>query len=127
MSGMQSLVCIRCPRGCVIEVESMADGSHVARGYACGRGREYAIAEATHPERLVTMSIPIHGSLEPLSVKTTAPVPKQRVMEVAKEISRLQLSAPVHLHDVVLPDVCGLGVDIIATKSILPTCPPHAD
>ena len=33
-------------------------------------------------------------------------------------LAGVRLSAPVTMGDVVLPDVCGTGVDFIATKSV---------
>ena len=45
-------------------------------------------------------------------------VPKERVLDVARALCRVQLTAPVQAGDVVIPDVLGTGVDVVATRSV---------
>ena len=33
-------------------------------------------------------------------------------------LGNLELNAPVHMGDVICPDVCGTGVDVIATRTV---------
>ena len=40
-------------------------------------------------------------------------------VDVMKELKGVKTKAPVHMGDVVVTDVLGLGVDIIASKSIV--------
>lgn len=111
-------VCVRCPQGCMIQVEMRKGESPIVRGNACARGADYAVAEVTRPARILTMTMPASGILEPLSVKTTGPIPKDMVPKVVCVISQHKVDAPIHLHDIVIPNICGLGVDVIATKSL---------
>lgn len=110
--------CVRCPRGCVIGVEIHGESMPIVHGNACARGAEYAIAEITRPERILTMTIPIAGCLEPLSVKTALPIPKDAMPEVIRSIKNLRLTVPIVIGDILISDVCNLGVSVIATKSL---------
>ena len=67
---------------------------------------------------MVTAVIPVAGSAMPLSVKTRTPIPKKRIDDCMKALSEVEIAAPVKAGSVVLADVCGTGVDIIATKSV---------
>lgn len=114
-----SFTCICCPLGCQLEVSFDAAGSVVeVEGSTCKRGAAYAVQEATAPERMVTAVLPVDGCLEPVSVKTTAPVPKACVREVLDACAAVHLCAPVAAGDTVIADVCGTGVAVIATKSV---------
>ena len=54
-----------------------------------------------------------------VSVKSAAPLPKEHLFDYMKLINEVPLKAPVHIGDVVLRDIGGTGVDIVATKSVL--------
>ncbi|NCB04729.1 MAG: DUF1667 domain-containing protein, partial [Clostridia bacterium] len=51
-------------------------------------------------------------------VKTKNPVPKKLIFDCMRELNALRLCAPVHMGQVVCPNVCGTGVDVIATKTV---------
>jgi hypothetical protein len=53
-----------------------------------------------------------------VSVRTRGDVPKERVLDVARALCRVQLTAPVQAGDVVIPNVLGTGVDVVATRSV---------
>ena len=114
---MRELVCIVCPKGCTMHIEEK-DGSFNITGNTCKRGETYARQECVDPQRMVTAVIPVEGSAAPLSVKTRTPIPKKRIHECMQALSDVKLTAPVQAGSVVLADVCGTGVDIIATKSV---------
>lgn len=116
--SISECVCVCCPQGCMIQVDTTEDGLMSVRGNACARGVEYALAEVTRPKRILTMTVPAAGSLEPLSVKTSAPVPKEMISKVINEITQYRITLPVRLHEIIISNVCGLGVDIIATKEL---------
>ncbi|MBR1409337.1 MAG: DUF1667 domain-containing protein [Clostridia bacterium] len=112
------ITCINCPVGCRMEVEVSGGEVLSVTGNACRRGEVYARQECVAPLRMVTAVIPVSGSVMPLSVKTRTPIPKALIGECMGALSALRVSAPVAAGSVVLPDVCGTGVDIIATKSV---------
>lgn len=115
------LTCVCCPMGCSLVVErTSADEATYVSGAGCARGKKYAPAEATRPERVVTTTVCVPGAAEPLSVRTVAPVPRELMAEVvaAAKGAAAGMCAPVAIGDVVLADACGTGVDAIATKSV---------
>ena len=114
----QTITCISCPVGCRMTVR-VEDGTVVSvAGNTCKRGETYARQECVAPERMVTAVIPVEGSAMPLSVKTRTPIPKAKIQDCMAALAKVRLAAPVSMGDVVLPDVCGTGVDVIATKSV---------
>ncbi len=112
------ITCINCPVGCRMEVRVSGGEVLSVTGNTCRRGEAYARQECVAPLRMVTAVIPVSGSAVPLSVKTRTPIPKALIGECMRSLSSLTLAAPVTAGSVVLPDVCGTGVDVIATKSL---------
>ena len=53
-----------------------------------------------------------------MSAKTRTPIPKEKIFDCMAALGNLQLNAPVHMGDVICPDVCGTGVDVIATRTV---------
>ena len=115
----QTITCINCPVGCRMTVTLSDCGDFVSvSGNTCPRGASYARQECTLPERMITAVIPVSGSRTPLSVKTSAPVPKSMIQAVMTDLGRLTVAAPVRMGQVVLPNVLQTGSDIIATRSL---------
>ena len=118
-TDIAAYTCICCPLGCRIEVALDENGqvSEVS-SYTCKRGADYAAQEAVAPERMVTAVLCVSGCLEPVSVKTQRPVPKAAMKDVLAAVAALRLDAPVAAGDVLIEDVCGTGVAVVATKSV---------
>ncbi|RDC22991.1 hypothetical protein C1858_05335 [Eggerthella lenta] len=118
-TDIAAYTCICCPLGCRIEVALDENGqvSEVS-GYTCKRGADYAAQEAVAPERMVTAVLCVSGCLELVSVKTQRPVPKAAMKDVLAAVAALRLDAPVAAGDVLIEDVCGTGVAVVATKSV---------
>ena len=107
----KELVCVSCPIGCSITVELSDSGEVLSvTGNTCKRGDAYARAECTHPERMVTSTVKVE-------VKTSSPIPKEKIFECMTEINKVTLKAPVSIGDVVIEDVLGTGVNIVATNN----------
>ena len=86
-------------------------------GNTCPKGAEYAIAECTNPVRTVTSTVRVNNRKDTMvSVKTAAPVPKDKMMEVMAALRSITVSAPVKIGDVILSDI--FGTDIIVTKAV---------
>ncbi len=117
--GIVKMTCIGCPLGCQLAVEHLGESSWKVEGFQCKKGKKYGVQEATDPRRMVTTTVAIEGALwSRLPVRTADEVPKELVAELCRELHRLCLSAPVKMGDVVLPDVLGTGVDVVATRSL---------
>ena len=116
----RTLTCIGCPMGCQIEVELDDAGNFVSsKGWSCKIGERYAKEEVTAPVRTVTALVEVEGHVEPLCVKTANPIPKGKIFESLEEIKKTKVQAPVHIGDVVIENLCGTGVALVATKNIL--------
>ena len=103
----RNLTCIGCPMGCALLVEM--DGKEIisVTGNTCKKGAEYAVKEVTDPTRIVTTTVRVkNGSMPVVSVKTAQDIPKGCV------------EAPVQIGDVILENVAGTGVDIVATGNV---------
>jgi CxxC motif-containing protein len=117
---MKELICIGCPMGCQLHVDVDADGRriHGIQGNVCARGSQYARDEVLQPRRMVTSLIPVAGSRIPLSVRTRTAIPKHLIGDCLRRIRQIRVSLPVQTGDVILADILGTGVDLIATRDL---------
>ena len=116
----RELTCIGCPMGCQITVELEGQEILSVTGNTCAIGDKYARNEVIHPERTVTSTVVIDGGDRPrVSVKTAGNIPKDKIFDCMKEIDAARITAPVHIGDVVVENVAGTGVNVIATRNIL--------
>ena len=112
----KEMICINCPMGCPLTVTIDGDNISVT-GNTCPRGEAYAKDEVTHPTRIVTSTIRVLGA-ERVSCKTERAIPKDKIFDVMKEIKNTKVAMPITIGDVLIKDVCGTGVNVIATKNI---------
>ena len=104
------LVCIKCPRGCELNI----DGDNIT-GNQCLRGIDYAKEELTTPKRIVTALLKTEKGVVP--VKTNGEIPKGKITDVVNEINKLYVKS-TQIGDVVIKNCLGLNVDIIVTGDI---------
>ncbi len=110
------MTCIACPMGCRLLVSADAKSEVVVENYTCKRGITYGVQEFTNPMRTVTSSVLVTGGKRPLvSVKTKDTVQKAKIPEILEVLRHTTVKAPVAIGDVVVPDVAGTGVDLVAT------------
>lgn len=114
----QLITCINCPVGCRLQVTVENGEVTDVKGQSCNRGVAYAKQECVAPTRMVTAVVTVGNRKTPLSVKTKSPIPKKAVFDCMKALNGLNVQAPVKIGQVVLADVCGSGVDVIATKNV---------
>ncbi|WP_130836426.1 DUF1667 domain-containing protein [Lachnoclostridium sp. Marseille-P6806] len=120
MNKTTELTCIRCPIGCLVSVTADAQGNVMdIRGNGCPNGSRYAASELVNPVRIVTSTVRVEGGELPVApVKTKTDIPKGRVFDCMEAINRASVKAPVRIGDVVIADVLGLGVDVVATRDV---------
>ena len=119
MSVTEKLICITCPMGCTLEATH--EGSTVlnVEGNNCKRGAQYVQAELTDPRRMVATTVKVQGGVHPLApVYTAAPFPKPRIPELVSELRQVTVHAPVRSGSVVLSNVLGTGIDILASRDM---------
>ena len=115
---MRNLTCIVCPRGCNLEISLNLDGKVLSvSGNACKRGVTYAENECTNPRRTVTTTVRCESG-EVVAVKTGDTVPKDKVFEVMAEINATVAPSSLSVGDVVIKNVCGTGVPVVATSNV---------
>ncbi|MBP3279234.1 MAG: DUF1667 domain-containing protein [Butyrivibrio sp.] len=115
----RELTCIGCPMGCLLTVTLDNGEVTEVKGNTCAKGDIYARKEDVNPTRIVTSTVKIEGGdKERVSVKTANDIPKNKIFEVMKDIDAACVKAPVHIGDVLVKDVAGCGVDVIATRNV---------
>lgn len=119
----KEMTCIVCPNGCTLQLDyEIREGKPVLKkvtGNLCSRGEEYARQELLAPKRTIASSVLVEGGELPLvSVRTRGAIPKEQIFPVMEEIRKCQVKAPVRAGTVLIPNVLGLGADVIATKTV---------
>lgn len=119
-SADQHLVCVVCPIGCNIAVQEAAPGEEpTISGFRCRRGLEYARTEIRDPRRVLTATVTaVGGDLRRLPVKTSGTIPKRLLLEAAEILRQLTVAPPIAAGEVVLPNLLGSGVHVIATRDL---------
>jgi CxxC motif-containing protein len=115
----KKITCIICPIGCEITVQGEGDRIDSITGHTCKRGEEYARSEFTHPTRILTSTAKVVGADVPLvPLRSSAPVPQELLFACMAEIQKLEIKAPVKRYDVLIPNILGTGIDIVATGNV---------
>ncbi|MEA4882479.1 MAG: DUF1667 domain-containing protein [Clostridia bacterium] len=115
----RELTCIVCPVGCRLRVKLEGGQVTSVEGNSCKRGAQYALDELCAPKRTVTSTVRVRGGFLPLvPVRTSSPIPKEKIMEALRQIASTRVDAPVAIHQVIVESVAGTGVSIIASRSM---------
>ena len=118
------LTCIICPMGCSmeVEVETNASGQKKVlsvKDNGCKRGEQYAAKELINPTRTLTTTIKVEGGeLLLVPVKTAGEVPKASLLQCMEVVRRASCKAPVKRGDVLIYDILGTGVNVVACADI---------
>ena len=114
------IICIGCPKGCAVTVTHEGKNIQNIEGYGCANGKTYAENEFTAPVRIFTSTVKVEGGASVLvPVKTAGSVPKDMLMECARESCRITVQAPVHVGDIICGDFCGTGVSLVAAGDVM--------
>ena len=113
---MKELICIKCPKGCHLHVDD--ENGYAVTGNSCERGAEYGKKELTNPTRVLTSTVKVTGSLHRrVSVKSLGELPRGLLEEAVRLLDPIELTAPVHIGDVVIANILNTGIDIVATAN----------
>ncbi|HDT14046.1 MAG TPA: DUF1667 domain-containing protein [Candidatus Aminicenantes bacterium] len=139
------LTCVLCPVGCELEVrrtsadEADAAGSGTGktrktgpgeprgsgtaglevRGNQCEKGVPFAVEEVLRPKRNLATSVPVKGTAAIMvSVRLSATVPREMIFPILAEIAKLRPETPVRRGQVLIANVLGTGVDVVATRTL---------
>ena len=113
---MKEIICIVCPNSCLMT----ASDQNEIRGNKCPRGRDFAVSELVNPVRTISSTVKTVFPQTPvLPVRTASEIPKGKIFDVMREINKVVIDKPLQRGDVVIKNVLGLEVDIIATSNVL--------
>ncbi|MBN1857210.1 MAG: DUF1667 domain-containing protein [Dehalococcoidia bacterium] len=119
MTRKVELTCIECPTGCRVTAVVENGKAVELDGFGCRRGRDYAVSEVECPVRILTTTVVARGlSVRMVPVRTSMPIPRERLMDAVAEIRKVRLEHPVRVGEVILANILGLGADIVATREV---------
>ena len=119
--------CTTCPSECLltVEVERDTNGTVVeassVTGNNCPRGDTFAHQELTCPMRVLTTTVAVSGGDEALlPVRTAEAIPLDLHAQAMDLIRGVVVEAPIRMGDVVLEDLLGTNIDLVASMNIDP-------
>lgn len=113
---MAKIICITCPKGCHLTVDEV---TYEVTGNNCPRGAVYGKNELISPVRTLTSTVKVvGGNISRCPVRSQSPLPKGKIFDAMTELRKVTLTSPVKIGDVVVENVCGTGVNIIATRNV---------
>ena len=122
--GTQRFHCTTCPSECALTVEVAEDATGALRvisvqGNRCPRGKIFAEQEITCPMRILATTVVVkNGDERLLPVRTANAIPRALHMQAMELVRHASIEAPIHMGDVIMNDVLGTGVDLIASMDV---------
>ena len=119
MAEEVNLICTACPQGCTLTAVIENGEVIEVRGYNCKKGLDYGVAEMTDPRRMVATTVKVKNGFHPLlPVYTERPVPKPLISQILDEIRKVEVTAPVKMKSVIVENVLGTGVNVLASRDM---------
>lgn len=119
--------CTTCPSECLltVEVKRDTDGAvaevRSVTGNNCPRGDKFAHQELTCPMRVLTTTVAVSGGDEALlPVRTAEAILLALHAQAMALIRGLVVNVPIRMGDVVLEDLLGTNIDLVASMDIDP-------
>ncbi|PKM83082.1 MAG: molybdopterin oxidoreductase [Firmicutes bacterium HGW-Firmicutes-14] len=114
-----NLICISCPKGCHLKVSLAGENIQEVKGNRCPRGKEYAESEIKDPRRVLTTTVLVKGGRLPvIPVKSQTGLPKGLIIAAMKILRETAVSSPVRRGDIVVENILGTGINIIAARDV---------
>ena len=119
MSEERKFICVSCPLGCGLNV-TLDNGEVVSvTGNNCPRGAAYAKTEVSDPRRVFASTVRVKGGKLPVCpIRSKTPAPKGKLKEIARAVAELNVKAPIKIGQVLIHNVCGTDVDIVASRDL---------
>lgn len=120
MIKKESFICIGCPIGCMLDVTMYSEDNIVVEGNLCPIGDRYGKKEIVEPVRMVTSIVFVEGGIDRLvPIKTDREINKTLMLDLARALKDVKVKAPVYIGDVIVENILGSGVNMIATNEVL--------
>ncbi len=115
----REIICVICPNSCRLTVWHDKAGEIHVKGNQCPRGLPYGKSEYTNPVRMLITTMRVEGGLLPIiPVRSVQPIPKEHLLRSIKVVNDVVCHAPVKMGDVVVKNILGTGVDVIASRNM---------
>ncbi len=118
---LKEYTCIICPIGCEITTD-FDENTKAIRGITgakCPKGESYIKQEIIDPQRTLQSSVVVmNGELPLVSVKISSAVSRNYLRNLMERINVLSVNAPITIGEIIEPNILGLGVDLVATKTV---------
>jgi CxxC motif-containing protein len=115
----KEMICIGCPLGCYLNVDYIGKTIRSIDGNRCKVGLDYAEKEIFNPERTLTTTVKVrNGHLPLVSVRTSKPIPKNRIFDAMTLLAKVEIEAPIRIRDKIIKNLFDTSVSIVATKTI---------
>lgn len=119
--------CTTCPSECLLTVKVVRDANGAVvevrsvTGNSCPRGDKFARQELTCPMRVLATTVAVSGGDEALlPVRTAEAIPLALHAQAMDLIRGLVVDEPIRMGDIVLEDLLGTNIDLIASMDIDP-------
>ena len=121
MAQEKAFICVGCPLGCEVTLTINDTGEVLGfAGNKCKEGEKYVLEEYQHPVRTLTATVLTDGSSQPLlAVRTSKPILKTTQLQSMQVIAGARAKPPLKMGDVVIPNLLGTGVDVVASSDLL--------
>lgn len=117
--------CTTCPSECLLTVKVVRDANGAVvevrsvTGNSCPRGDKFARQELTCPMRVLATTVAVSGGDEALlPVRTAEAIPLALHAQAMDLIRGLVVNAPIHMGDVILPNLLDTNIDLVASMDI---------
>lgn len=119
----KKFTCVVCPIGCELHIEydekTMNEETFKVSGNTCPRGEKYAKTEIISPERTLTSTVRSDSKiLTMIPVKTSAPIPKDKLFEAMQQLNGIAVKVPVKAGDILVENFISDGINLVVCRSV---------
>lgn len=116
---IKKMTCIDCPQGCQLQL-TIEEGKVLSvAGNRCKKGITYAKQEVENPMRTLTSSVITENlPVKMAPVKTSRPIPKEKLLEGMAEVKKIRLKKPVKAGEIIAANFLNLNVNLVSTRTI---------
>jgi CxxC motif-containing protein len=114
------IICTGCPLGCHVKFTVNSDGIiDKISGNQCSQGKKYALTEFKNPIRVLTSTVLTEGSCRHLlSIKTSEPIPLEKLDEVMRATAGIRVKPPVKIGQEIVHNILGTGANLVSTENL---------